>query len=356
MGDRYKCAVCHDTDFCANCEAFPGLRHNRTHPLIKFKTPVRNVSVTTMGEKPNGEQMCTMGDQPSSPQTSSKSTETTPAAPSANAATQVQTVAEVKPTEFIKDEPKAEEQKPTVTPELDAHFIRDTMADGSILRPSQQFEQIWTLRNPGPHAWPASCRAYFIGGDSMFDVDDRPFPVAQIYAAIKSTAIDRVVEVGEEVDFKVIMKTPEREGRAISYWRLKSANGMPFGHKLWCDVIVRNPEPAVKVEEQAKSEHIEDIAKHAKVEDEVKEEEPQTQSKMIFPKLDKESPVSSTHEAEAPTVPVAEPLSAAEKDLIEDVESLELDDESESDEFLTDEEYELIGSEDEMEEAKNGKK
>ena len=354
VGDRYKCAVCHDTDFCANCEALPKLVHNRTHPLIKFKTPVRNVSVTTMGEKGNGEQMRTMGDQ--SPQTSSKSTETIPATSSANAATQVQTVAEVKPTSSLNEEPKAVITKPIIAPELQAHFVRDTVIDGSSMPPSEQFEQTWTLRNPGPHAWPAGCTVCFIGGDGMLDVDpNHPSHVTQIYKATKSNVIDRVVEVGEEVHFTVKMRTPERHGKAISYWRLKDNTGLPFGHKLWCDVDVKAPEPAVKTEEDVKTEHIEDISKHASVKD---EEEP-TESKMIFPKLDKESPVSSTHEAEAAPTPAAVPSAPVSvKDLMEDVESLELDDEdTESDEaFLTDEEYELIGSDDEMETAKNGKK
>lgn len=356
VGDRYKCAVCHDTDFCANCEALPKPTHNRTHPLIKFKTPVRNVSVTTLGEKGNGEQMRTMGDQ--SPQTSSKSTETTPAAPSANAATQVQTVAEVKPTESVKEEPKVAATKPIAAPELQAHFIGDTVLDGSVMPPNEQFEQTWTLRNPGPHTWPAGCTVCFIGGDGMLDVDpNHPSHVKQIHKATKSNVIDRVVEVGEEVDFTVKMRTPERQGKAISYWRLKDATGLPFGHKLWCDVDIKTPEPAVKAEETAKTEHIEDIAQHATVKGE--EEAQQTESKMIFPKLDKESPVSSTHEAEAATTPAAVPsVPVSVKDLLEDVESLELDDEdSDSDEaFLTDEEYELIASDDEMETAKNGKK
>lgn len=358
VGDRYKCAVCHDTDFCANCEALPKLVHNRTHPLIKFKTPVRNVSVTTMGEKGNGEQMRTMGDQ--SPQTSSKSTETTPAAPSANAATQVQTVAEVKPTESLKGEPEVTATKPIAVPELQAHFVRDAVLDGSVKPPGEQFEQTWILRNPGPHAWPAGCTVCFIGGDGMLDVDpNHPSHVTQIYKATKSNIVDRVVEVGEEVDFTVKMRAPERPGKAISYWRLKDTTGLPFGHKLWCDVDVMTTTPAVKTEEKAETEHIEDISKHVPVKD---EEEQQTESKMIFPKLDKESPVSSTHEAEAttattsPTPVPSAPVSV--KDLLDDVESLELDDENtDSDEaFLTDEEYELIASDDEMETAKNGKK
>ena len=355
VGDRYKCAVCHDTDFCANCEALPKLVHNATHPLIKFKTPVRNVSVTTMGEKPNGEQMRCMGDH--LPQTSSKSTETAPAVTSTNAATQVQTVAEVKPTDTVKDESPVEAAEPGATPDLQALFVRDVIPDGSMMAPSQRFSQTWTLRNPGPNVWPAGCCVYYIGGDSMLDIDpNHPSHVNQVYKAIRSNVVDRKVEVGEEVEFQVIMRTPERKGKAISYWRLKDPSGLPFGHKLWCDVEVRRHEPAPKIEEQVKTEHIEDISKHAKVEDEIKDEEEQGESKMIFPKLDKESPISSTHEAGASSVPPG-PISTEEKALLEDVESLELDDESDSDEpFLTDEEYELIASDDERETAKNGKK
>lgn len=341
-GDRYKCAVCHDTDFCANCEALPSNGHNRTHPLIKFKTPVRNVSVTTLGEKENGEHSYTVGDQ--LPATSSKSTETTPAAPSANAATQVQALAEVKPTEEVKPaEPlspaKAEiarEEASIPTSALQATFLRDAIADGSVLTANTQFEQVWTLRNPGPHAWPAGCSVRFTGGDSMFNVDsNQPLYVIEIEKATESNTIDRVVEVGEEVDFKVVMRTPAREGKAISYWRLKAADGFPFGHKLWCDINVQKAEPQKTV---ATSEPT---------------PEPEaSQSTMIFPKLDKESPVSSAHEAvTAPSEPAA-----TEEDLADEVETLNLDDSETDDGFLTDEEYEMLSaSEDEFKEARNGK-
>ena len=72
-----------------------------------------------------------------------------------------------------------------------------------------------------------------------------------------------------------------------------------------------------------------------------------------------ESPISSTHEAEAAATPAVVPSAPVSvKDLLEDVESLELGDgDSDSEEaFLTDEEYELIASDDEMETAKNGRK
>ena len=288
---------------------------------------------------------------------SSKSTETTPAAPSANAATQVQTVAEVKPTEAGYGEQKVGTDASAASPELKAIFVRDMIPDGSIMRPSQRFCQSWTLRNPGPQAWPKGCCVCYIGGDSMLDIDPcHPSHVDQMYKATKSNTIERAVEVGEEVEFNVYLRTPERKGKAISYWRLKDATGLPFGHKLWCDVEVRSPETVAKAEDQVKTEHVEDISKHATVEDEDSEER---ENKMIFPKLDKESPVSSAHEAEAmaAAAPVA-PLGTEDKEMLEDVESLELDDETDSDEgFLTDEEYELIASDDEEREtAKNGKK
>lgn len=339
-GDRYKCAVCHDTDFCENCEALPTHRHNRTHPLIKFKSPVRNVSVTTLSEKESGEQMCRMGDQ--LPQTSSKSTETTPAAKSTNAATQVQTIAEMKPTEVSKAEPEVKTEKIEEPVELQAHFVRDTITDGTELAPNTPFTQTWTLRNPGPHAWPSGCSVRFTGGDAMFNVDPKqPSSVSELVKSAESNVISESVEAGKEVNFTVIMRSPETIGKAISYWRLKAANGLPFGHKLWCDINVRKSIP----DEEITTEHIEDVAKVEKMN--------KSQSQMIFPKLDKESPVSSTHEAEsAPAIVATE-----ERGLLEDMESLGLDDDDDTDEeFLTDEEYELLDASDaELLEAPNGK-
>ena len=286
-----------------------------------------------------------MGDQLN--QTSSKATETVPVAPSANAATQVQTIAETKATPTIKEEPK-EDSKASLCLDLQAHFIRDAVADGSVLSPSQQFEQVWTLRNPGPHVWPANCSVRFTGGDTMFNVDpNHPSSVSELVKATESNATTHEVQVGEEVQFTVVMRTPERLGKAISYWRLKDANGMAFGHKLWCDVIVKTAESAkVKKEEDASKSSV--------------------HSQMIFPKLDKESTVLEHHEAAAaaPTsvssgISVASPATANEENglLEEEIENLDLDDaDSTDDGFLTDEEFEILdASEDDFAEAVNGK-
>jgi len=339
--------------------------------------------------------MYTMGDKvsavtPEKPtQTSSKSTETIPAAPSANAATQVQTVAEVKPVEPVKVEAEAEKVFP---PQLQAHFVRDTIADGTRITQGCQMQQIWVLLNPGPNTWPAGCSVRFVGGDnSMLNVDEeRPSSVNDIGRAIESNIMDRAVEVGEEVRFGVMIKAPQRLGKAISYWRLKSADGTPFGHRLWCDIDVtenRNtnggsdavikdmqlyeqhmqakkdamPEAMdmqlYEQHKQAKKDVMPEAMEELKHEEEPKEEEHTSQ--MIFPKLDKESPVASTHEdkVEEQHVTPASDVSPEEAQFLEDVESLALDDDESSDDgFLTDEEYEILDVDANDGEAINGKK
>ncbi|KAF2729646.1 hypothetical protein EJ04DRAFT_515783 [Polyplosphaeria fusca] len=294
-GVRYKCAVCHDTDFCANCEACPSNRHNHTHPLIKFKTPVRSVSVTTMGEDKNGVPIPRLGDQPARKSTA---TETNPIAPSANAATQVQTIVDMKPSANVQPKPTKEkieirdlltepvQEKITVqdllsgpaiaaqnvetvktepveiskpetansSEELDAHFVRDTIVDGTKVFAGLPFVQVWTLRNPGPKAWPSGCSVRHVGGDNMLNVDNtRALSQAELADASESNVVGRVVEPGEEISFRVVMKAPKREGTAISYWRLKSADGTPFGHRLWCDIQVIAPPSPVTTAPQSPS-------------------------------------------------------------------------------------------------------
>lgn len=343
-GDRYKCAVCHDTDFCASCEASPSNLHNRTHPLIKFKTPVRNVSVTTVGDHEDGRSMPVMGDQNQNRRgrTTSKATETTPLQ-STNAATQVQTVADLQPTEPVKaeipeveaekvPEIKAEEAKElpaaAIKEDLIAHYVKDVVADGTVMAPNTVFEQTWYLRNGGNTAWPAGCTVKFVSGDNMCSVDpEHPASVHELVSAAESTTCYTEVAPGQEVGFTVLLRTPKRAGTCISYWRLTGPDGNKFGHRLWCDVLVQEPE----VKEEPK---------------EVKAEVPETEgSQMIFPKLEKESPATSIHE-DAPVVAETE-VEAEELDEFEDFADEALEDDETEDGFMTDEEYDILDASDE---------
>ena len=280
-------------------------------------------------------------------QTSSKATETTPAAPSANAATQVQTVAELKPVEIVKEAAKIESARASPAIKHQAVFIADKVADGTIMEPETVFEQVWTLRNPGPNAWPAGCGLRFTGGDRMLNIDStHPSSISDLDKAVCSNTIDRAVEAGENVSFSVTLRAPTRTGNAISYWRVKSPDGNAFGHRLWCDIIVEAaPQSPVK------SESAEEIVSSGH--DTLRE--PLRESQMIFPTLEKESPYSSLHDEASQVQSAPSVLSADAPEFLEDVESLDNDEDSTDDGFLTDEEYDVLDNESEFSAANNGR-
>lgn len=222
-GVRYKCSICDDTDFCANCEAHPSNTHNQTHPMIKFKTSVRNVSITTLGENQDGQALPQMGDRKAARAIN----------PVCAARVVRHSAVAVSPPPYT---PQAEVQKlvaATSSQALEAHFVRDTITDGSQFPPVVNFIQSWTLRNPGPQSWPVGCTVGFTGGDIMC--------VSHGPAARRTNVTDRAVLPGESYNFSVALVSPAAEGKRISYWRLKSPDGVVFGHKLWCDINVKSP-------------------------------------------------------------------------------------------------------------------
>ncbi|KAI1662694.1 hypothetical protein F4813DRAFT_384275 [Daldinia decipiens] len=360
VGVRYKCAVCHDTDFCANCEASPSNTHNKTHPLIKFKTPVRHVSVTTTGEHEDGQRLPTMGDRVR-PITINNATVAASVRESI-AATPVQTVVDVQPTEqqspeteetdevkikseVVEPEVAASIEKKPTSGELIAVFLQDTIADGTVLPPNHTFEQVWIVRNEGTVPWPAGCSVKFVGGDYMGAVDPaHPAGIHELVSASESTVCYNALSPGQEFPFTVLMRTPDREGKVISYWRLTTPDGVKFGHKLWCDVTVQAPRAkVVSAESQHEREVITSPAPAPKL----------AESQMIIPRLEHESPAASMHEKaqpeselEAETATLAQSVQDSQDDDFEDCG--EDDEWAESDDgFMTDEEYDILDASDE---------
>lgn len=356
-GDRYKCAVCPDTDFCAACEACPVNPHNATHPLIKLKTPIRNVHVTTM--EPDAHQnVKVMGDGHFNPPATS------------NAATQVQTVADVKPTEEY--EPALENVEEPVEPSiansvesikkpepLQAEFIREAIPDGAVKVAGASFTQTWFLSNNGTTNWPAGVQPQFTAGDYMFDID-----------MINATTYDREIQPGQIVCFSVDLKAPLYTNRRhISYWRLTTPDGTRFGSKLWCDIQVVEPTPRelkvekpeveeTKVEEPKIEEGSIDIKEEFEdVSESVNDSNSQASSQMIFPRLPVESPVGSVEnlagvriETESVSVPPAsvassEDTRSLQEDSDEEVDISSIGDDLDS--FLTDDEYDVLDASDE---------
>lgn len=352
-GVRYKCAVCPDTDFCAACEAHPSNTHNKTHPLIKFRTAVRHALVSTTGVDRNGKEMPLMGDAPAIPSTRLSSKPTSRREPTMSSPRSVVNVEPSEPasvkeevvekTNELETEEKTEEipaqpemeTRPAefVVEKLSAVYVHDTVMDGTVLPPNHVFEQTWVLRNTGNVAWPAGCAVKFVGGDYMGHVDsNHPAGISELVSASESTVCYEALEPGKDYPFTVLLRTPPREGKVISYWRLTTPDGIRFGHRLWCDVNVQEPKvvettPAVPQKQETKqSEPIIDS------------------SQMVFPKLDKESPVSSIHQDIKKEE--EEEVAATLQDV--DFDDLEGEVWDGSDEgFLTDEEYDILDASDE---------
>jgi next-to-BRCA1 protein 1 len=379
VGIRYKCAVCHDTDFCSVCEASPTNTHNRTHPLIKFKTPVRHVSVTTHGESETGHRMMPMGDRPAR-STVTRATETTPSC--RIAMRDPQTVVSVKPApivaqepkeekvkeepkekvkeevkeevrEEVKEEPKAEvmpEPTPAPAPVLLASFVSDTIADGTEFAVNNAFEQTWILKNTSTVDWPAGCSVKFVGGDYMGHVDaNRPARIPELISASESTVCYAPISPGKEFPFTVLLRAPPCEGKFTSYWRLSSKDGHKFGDRLWCEIVVKSPEPVVKSPEPVETPAEAPIETPA--EEEKPKEKPQS---MVFPKLEAESPQSSVMVESSPEAssPAATETEADDFEECDDLDEWDASDEG----FETDEEYDILDASDEEFLAQQGKK
>ncbi|KAI0995858.1 hypothetical protein K3495_g12323 [Podosphaera aphanis] len=373
-GDRYKCAVCPDTDFCANCEASPSNVHNNTHPLIKFKSPVRDVQVTTFGVDHQGQDMSLMGDEQISNGTDSVEV----LSRSKIVSTQIQTVYSLTPSETTHTEglnldmfphAKPEEFEPAhagdakldMTPhvesegtedadprnpmlnmnipaepetkissteefhktstnqELIASFVRDEVLDGTILTPNTNFEQTWYLRNDGDTAWPAKCYAKHVSGCDL-----------SLARLVQLGNFDHIPSMGDPhcydevmpgstASFSVSMRTPSQSGNFVSYWRLTTPSGVEFGPRLWCDIRVVIPEPWV-----------DDVVwPTLEVDD----------SQMIFPTLEKEAHDSDTQ-------PDSTILVESEEDELDGFVAESLNNEDVT-EFTTDDEYEILDASDE---------
>ena len=194
IGTRYKCSVCHNFDFCTNCER--NVQH--LHPFLKIRSPVKApMSIVTATSQDScklartgwgrGFQRCAFSS-------------------------------------LHKDKPKNRQCDPSTR--LALRFVKDVVGhDGSKHAPSEVFIKVWRVRNDCTTNWPSGCKFVCINGD--FGGNDVMLPL---------------LKAGEEHDIVVHMKAPEREGRYKSFWRAVDPDGMRFGQKVWADISVERPE------------------------------------------------------------------------------------------------------------------
>lgn len=105
-------------------------------------------------------------------------------------------------------------------------FIKESFPDMFEVSPGASFTKIWTMRNDGTTAWPEDVLLIQTNGDNM---GANPVPITTI------------VPAQGEYDWIVDFKAPEQEGKYTSYFRMTFGDNVRFGHKIWCNILVKKP-------------------------------------------------------------------------------------------------------------------
>jgi hypothetical protein len=96
-----------------------------------------------------------------------------------------------------------------------------TIPDGSTLKPGDDFEKIWKIRNTGTCTWDEGYMLVFIAGDRAIDPYDFEF-----------TKSDDFVAPGAAINIGIWLTAPLAEGSYQGHWRMRTDNGYYFGTVL----------------------------------------------------------------------------------------------------------------------------
>jgi hypothetical protein len=114
---------------------------------------------------------------------------------------------------------------PTPTVVDNASFLTDiTIPDDAVLSANQSFAKTWRLRNTGDSTWGAGYQLAFTTGNQLGAPGSVPLP--------------RSVAPGETVDIRVNMVAPTAGGTYQGDWRLRNAQGISFGDRIWVRISV----------------------------------------------------------------------------------------------------------------------
>jgi hypothetical protein len=131
---------------------------------------------------------------------------------------------------------------PTATPPAcydGMEFIDDvTVPDGTQMQPGQDFDKTWRVRNTGTCTWDTSYYVAFVQGDRM-DGD--------------SENVKGSVASGSTYDITIDQEAPDDPGTYGGVWEMRNGRGVPFGERLWVEIVVPGAPAATSVPPTATS-------------------------------------------------------------------------------------------------------
>lgn len=98
-----------------------------------------------------------------------------------------------------------------------------TIPDGSILKPGEDFQKVWALKNTGTCTWDEGYKLVFIAGNKELDPYNYEF-------GRKND--DDFVSSGETINIGINLTAPLKEGKYEGHWRMQTDSGYYFGTVL----------------------------------------------------------------------------------------------------------------------------
>jgi polar amino acid transport system substrate-binding protein len=103
-------------------------------------------------------------------------------------------------------------------------FVRDVkVPDNTEMRPGQDFDKVWRVRNTGTCTWDRDYRLVFVQGDRMEGDSDN---------------VSTTTRPGDTYDLIMDQKAPNSPGKYTGVWQMVNENGTPFGERIWVKIRV----------------------------------------------------------------------------------------------------------------------
>ncbi|XP_071486099.1 next to BRCA1 gene 1 protein-like [Diadema antillarum] len=306
-GVRYKCGHCIAFDLCEECEAIDGV-HDRNHVFLKLKRPTFRIGLKSDGsimpvlkgpiyadddspiwayknkkleeKKARKEALAELKRKYREEKRRAKLEHHAQVSPmkreriekmAQRQAEQIMAAASVAvtPTTTTTATGSAGETTPLIGHKFDAAFMRDgNLPDGTHMQPKTKFVKSWIMLNSGNIKWNSDTKLKYLWGDIKILASD-PMEIPPL-------------SPGEEAPVCVDFEAPPAPGQYQSHWRL-TQKGEQFGHRVWCNVVVDEPEILEPRCEQKKT----------------------LQEEMILPRVEESEATEAEHNENTPSSAVA---------------------------------------------------